>query len=317
MLTQIYEITSAQEAGGHLRDRRRPRRRAGRRRQLSARAASVLRGRDSRCRATSRRSCAPCSCPRIIAFVVRSVRELDTVDRASGRCPGAGHAGACPRRSSARFREYPVMRSVPVVGSESIEIARSYQGDRGLPAAGQPSGERQADRGARHHARLGYQPADRIVRCACPSSLPAGWGLTTSPTPFVWSVLPASNSKTKNGQRRYPHQRPGEGQGVPSGSKAEQRPHEPPTRWSAVRTSRSRVLVCPSPGGTLLGILSHSLVAGRDLHHQPPRFGMDQVFSLLTRLACALEPVCFVECPRLHAHPVSPDAGSMILFFSA
>jgi phosphoribosylanthranilate isomerase len=126
MLTQIYEVTSAREAaaicalgvdhvgvlvgdGSFPREQRLP--------CAVAIAASVKR---------PARLCA-LFLSSDISFIVRSVREL---------APAIVHLGAAPELVTPKHvlelkgavSEIPVMRSVPVVGPESIDIARAYEG---------------------------------------------------------------------------------------------------------------------------------------------------------------------------------------------
>jgi phosphoribosylanthranilate isomerase len=126
MLTQIYEITSAREAGAVC--------------AIGVDHVGVLVG-DGSFPREQPVSCAVAIAAAVrepakvcalflsadVAFIVRSMRELT---------PSIVHLGAAPELVTAEHvlalkravPGIPVMRSVPVVGLESIAIARSYQG---------------------------------------------------------------------------------------------------------------------------------------------------------------------------------------------
>jgi phosphoribosylanthranilate isomerase len=126
MLTQVYEVSSAQEAaaisqmgvdhvGVLVGDGSFPR---------EQRLASAAKIADS-IRRPAKFSALFLSSD--IAFVARAIRELQ---------PSIVHLGASPELVTAEHvlelkravADFPIMRSVPVIGLESLEIARTYEG---------------------------------------------------------------------------------------------------------------------------------------------------------------------------------------------
>jgi phosphoribosylanthranilate isomerase len=149
MLTQIYEVTSAQEAAAIS--------------EMGVDHIGVLIGDGSFPReqsvtsaveiaASIRRPSKLCALflSSDLAYVVRAIREL---------APAIVHLGAAaelvtPEHVLDLRRGVPgilVMRSVPVVGLESIDLARRYEGIADFLLLGQLPARRQANRRARRH----------------------------------------------------------------------------------------------------------------------------------------------------------------------
>lgn len=200
MLTQIYEITSAQEAVAicaiGVDDVEV---------QLSARATAGLRHRDRRSDTTAGEVVRPLPVlghPICRPFGARTC----PVNHPSGGRPGAGYAGACPR-DQARNSWHPSDARGAGGGTREHRHLVGLRANRRLFADRKLPGERQADRGARHHARLEDQPANcradarsghtgrrprrtilqrRSVSCAPPGSTRKR-GRTGSLTPRTWT----------------------------------------------------------------------------------------------------------------------------------
>ena len=195
MLTQIYEVSSAQEAaaisemgvdhiGVLVGDGSFPRE------QPLASAVEIA----ASIRRPSKLSALFLSSD--LAYVVRTIRELE---------PAIVHLGAAPELVTPEHvlelkrvvPEILVMRSVPVVGLESIDIAQRYRGNCGFPAAGQLQ-SRMTSKSGRSASPMTGASAGRSSRgCAHLSFWPVGSARTMSPRRSASFVPPASTRRRK------------------------------------------------------------------------------------------------------------------------
>ena len=244
MLTQIYEVTSAQEAAAIS--------------EMGVDHIGVLVGDGSFPREQSRDI--GCGDRRVDPTALEAFRALPVCgsrlrgardsgaragNRAPGRCARACHAGACPG-AQARGSGDLVMRSVPVVGSESIDIARRYEGiaDFLLLDSYRANDKQIGALGVTHDWSISRQIV--AAGCACPSFWPAGSARTTSPTRSVPFVPPASTRRRER-TRGHAHEGLGEGEAVRASSKA----------GSGVRAAPAHATVPmpmrPKPGSLMAG----------------------------------------------------------------
>jgi phosphoribosylanthranilate isomerase len=130
-----------------------------------------------------------------IAFIVRACRELQ---------PAIVHLGSAPRlvtpgQARELKRSIPgasVMRTVPVLGAESIDIALHYEGiaDFLLLDSYRAADEQIGALGVTHDWSISGRS---LKECARPSSWPADWVRTTWLKPFAWFAPPASTPRRR------------------------------------------------------------------------------------------------------------------------